>query len=69
MKDFVYLTVISLLVLFISVHLFMDELEYVKHNRNTHFIWNDDEESIPMDGELIRIEFTKDSVIYIGPKE
>ena len=33
------------------------------------FIWNDTEESIPMDGELIRIEFTIEDTIYIGPAE
>ena len=33
------------------------------------FVWNDDEESIPKDGELVRIEFTQDGIIYIGPKE
>lgn len=68
MKDFTYLTIISLLVLFISVHLYMDEIKQKELNEHTRFIWNDDEESIPMDGELIRLEFTKDSIIYIGPK-
>lgn len=68
MKDFTYLTVISLLVLFISVHIYMDEIKQKELNEHTRFIWNDDEESIPMDGELIRLEFTKDSIIYIGPK-
>ena len=68
MKDFTYLTIISLLVLFISVHLYMDEIKQKELNEHRRFIWNDDEESIPMDGELIRLEFTKDSIIYIGPK-
>ena len=31
------------------------------------FIWNDDLESIPMDGEQITLEFTKNDTIYIGP--
>lgn len=30
-------------------------------------IWNDDVESIPMDGELVRLEMTKNDTIYIGP--
>lgn len=33
------------------------------------FIWNDTEESIPMDGELIKIEFTDENTVYIGPAE
>ena len=33
------------------------------------FVWNDDEESIPRDGELVKLEFTEDGIIYIGPKE
>ena len=33
------------------------------------FVWNDDEESIPQDGELIKLEFSEGNVIYIGPKE
>lgn len=31
-------------------------------------IWNDDTESIPTDGELVRIEFTQNDTIYIGNK-
>ena len=33
------------------------------------FIWNDDEESIPQDGGLVKIEFSEDNIIYIGPSE
>jgi hypothetical protein len=31
-------------------------------------IWNDDTESIPQDGELVRLEMTENDTIYIGPK-
>lgn len=31
-------------------------------------IWNDDPESIPMDGELVRLEMQVNDTIYIGPK-
>lgn len=31
-------------------------------------IWNDDTESIPADGELIRLEMTQNDTIYIGPR-
>jgi hypothetical protein len=37
------------------------------YNNGIHFIWNDDEESIPKDGQPIKIEFTDQDVIYIGP--
>lgn len=33
------------------------------------FIWNDDQESIPMDGSKIVIEFTEGNKIYIGSLE
>jgi hypothetical protein len=32
-------------------------------------IWNDDEESIPMDGSKVVIEFTQNDTIYIGSVE
>jgi hypothetical protein len=31
-------------------------------------IWNDDPESIPMDGELVRLEMQVNDTVYIGPK-
>lgn len=31
------------------------------------FIWNDVEESIPVDGSLIRLDFTDGNNVYIGP--
>jgi len=37
-------------------------------NNGIEFVWNDDEESIPMDNTLIRLEFTKNDTIYIGPR-
>ena len=38
-------------------------------NNNIQVIWNDDEESIPVDGSLIRLEFTDENNVYIGPAE
>ena len=38
-------------------------------NNSIQFIWNDDEESIPADGSLIRLEFTDENNVYIGPAE
>lgn len=36
-------------------------------NNDIIFVWNDDEESIPKDGSLIRIEYTDENTVYIGP--
>jgi hypothetical protein len=33
------------------------------------FIWNDDEESIPAEGSLVKIEFFDENTVYIGPVE
>lgn len=33
------------------------------------FVWNDDEESIPPDGEPVMLEFTEGDIMYIGPME
>jgi len=42
----------------------------VKSNSDSPvIIWNDDPESIPMDGELVRLEFTKNDTLYIGSAE
>ena len=42
-----------------------------KHKENSDspvIIWNDDPESIPMDGELVKLEFTKNDTLYISNK-
>jgi hypothetical protein len=38
-------------------------------NKGIEFIWNDDEESIPPDGSAIRLEYTDEDTVYIGPLE
>lgn len=48
--------------------LLRQEVSELKNQGNT-FIWNDDWESIPADGSLIRIEFTENDTIYIGSAE
>lgn len=40
---------------------------YLKDYDKTKFVWNDTDESIPRDGSLVKIEFTKDSIIYLQP--
>jgi hypothetical protein len=40
-----------------------------KHKENSDspvIIWNDDPESIPMDGELVKLEFTENDTLYIS---
>lgn len=36
-------------------------------NKGITFIWNDDEESIPIDGSKIQIEYTDKNNIYLKP--
>ena len=67
MKDFIYLTIITLIVLYVCIHLFMDEVKTDPYPAEFTFIWNDDEESIPPDNSYIFLEFTKGDTIYIGP--
>ena len=72
MKDFIYCTIITLLVLLFSTHLYLDEIaakERADLNNGIIFVWNDDEESIPVDGSLIRIESTDENTVYIGPAD
>lgn len=38
-------------------------------NKGITFIWNDDEESIPVDSTPIMLEFTSGDTIFIGPLE
>lgn len=44
-------------------------IEFDHDNNGIKFIWNDDEESIPKDGSLIKLEQTDENTIYIGPYE
>ena len=38
-----------------------------KADNEIHFIWNDDEESIPKDNSVITLEYTDENTVYIGP--
>ena len=57
-------TVIGVIVLRTSTN----ELRELEADNSPVIIWNDDTESIPADGELVRIEMTQNDTIYIGPK-
>ena len=48
---------------------FKNRNDIIPEDNSIHFIWNDDEESIPPDGSLILIEFTDENDVYIGPKD
>lgn len=39
------------------------------NNNYIKFMWTDTEASIPKDGSLIRIKYTDENTIYIGPIE
>jgi hypothetical protein len=59
-----------LIVLLISAFALGTFYEYSKKEDNSiKFIWNDVEESIPVDGSLIRLEFTDENNVYIGPAD
>ncbi len=45
-----------------------NELRDLESDNSPVIIWNDDTESIPQDGELVRLEMTQNDTIYIGPK-
>jgi hypothetical protein len=38
-------------------------------NNKIQFLWNDDEESIPAEGSLIKIEGFDENIVLIGPVE
>ncbi len=57
-------TVIGVIVLRTSTN----ELRELEADNSPVIIWNDDTESIPQDGELVRLEMTQNDTIYIGPK-
>ena len=59
-----------LIVLLVTVFALGTVYEYSKQEYNSiKFIWNDDEESIPTDGSLIKLEFTDGNDVYIGPAD
>lgn len=66
MKDFIYCTIIAMMLVIIS--LLMLKLSLLERpTTELRFIWNDTEDSIPVDGSLIQIEFTNENDIYLCP--
>lgn len=70
--NFYPLFLVSIIVLIITnIILYNDLQKQLALNQETNkgitFIWNDDEESIPVDGSLIQLEFTDEDTVYIGP--
>ena len=61
---------LALLCLSISVNIYLSIPKQVENNfDNPTIIWNDDLESIPVDGTPILLEFTSNDTIYIGSLE
>lgn len=57
-------TLISIAVLYETTH----KQSNTEADMGPTIIWNDDDEAIPADGELVRIEMTKNDTIYICNK-
>ena len=75
MKTNYYPLLIALLGFSILLNIFLyrdtkQQLAYYKEiNNGITFVWNDDEESIPVDGTPIMLEFTDENTVYIGSLE
>jgi hypothetical protein len=64
----VYLFVCVLFSVYIVSELYNNNKQpYPIHSDEPVIIWNDDHESIPMDGSLVRIEMTVNDTIYLSP--
>lgn len=57
-------TLISVAVLYETTH----KQSNTEADMGPTIIWNEDDEGIPADGELVRIEMTKNDTIYICNK-
>jgi len=72
-NDIIALAVLSFfggVLLTITCSNYYDAQEALKQaENNTEFVWNDDEESIPVDGSLVKVEFSEGNTIYLGPNE
>lgn len=67
---YISIFIIGILLIFIAILVQTNidlSLKLNKVTTSSKFIWNDDEESIPTDGSLIKLEFTNSEGIYIGP--
>lgn len=63
-----FIIIFALLVSLINCLLIIEIMKKNKENDDViHFVWNDDIESIPADGELIKIKYTDENTVYIGP--
>ena len=73
MKTNYYPLLIALLGFSILLNIFLykdtkQQLAYYKEiNNGITFVWNDDEESIPVDGTPIMLEYTDKNTVLIGP--
>lgn len=66
---YVYLRILIIIQLLVIIYLYLSHKNQSIPKENSDspvIIWNDDPESIPRDGELIKLEFTKNDTLYIG---
>lgn len=70
-----FIALLSLSIL-LNLFLYIDTKEQLtlinkmkKESNGITFVWNDDEESIPVDGSPILLEYTDEDTVYIGPLE
>jgi len=74
MKDFIYCLIITLLLVFILSDVLVDSYNQESNtttdcieNDCIQIVWNDDEESIPVVGTLVEVEYIDSGYVYIGP--
>ena len=64
----IILTVSFIINIITFIVIFTDKFETKENSDSPVIIWNDDPESIPIDGELVKLEFTENDTLYIGNK-
>jgi hypothetical protein len=77
MKTNYYPLLVVLISFLIGLNIFMyldtkEQLEISKENKdfeNPVFIWNDDLESMPVDGTPVMLQYTEGDTVYLGAIE
>lgn len=62
-------TIVIMKLCYLEVTSAKNELESKEINQGKILIWNDDIESIPVDGTFVKIDFTEGNKIYLTPIE
>lgn len=70
MKKSIFFILIAIISYFSGLYVGQSiKLPFQSNTNQPVFIWNDDEESIPVDSTPIMLEFTSGDTIFIGPLE